>query len=424
MDLKQLFFPTSAPDDHQMAVGRNYLIAEGAVAAIIYSIGTGNFLAGYLSYLGASVSTCAAVAIIPEFGCVLQFVSPFLFERLHFRKLAIWVLCLIFRGSLGMVMLVPLFIHSPRAVIAVVLALYTIAFLAAGFVTPGLQHMTLGVAPDGHRGAFMAQKEIVAASVNSVATLLLGRQLDYFTAQGSSYTGFLIIGGLTLSLAAVDSLLLASVREQPVALISKMRLGELARPLRDPVYQKVLRYCVVGGLMSGLAAPFLSIYELRVLGLSHTFITSAGMVSAVVGMAGSWFWGHYADRTSWKRIICLTAFGSLLCTLGWAFAAPVYARPLGAVLMVGSAAFAGGSGIASTNLQFACAPPDRKTTYIGVTMALASITSCGASVAGTTLQPALQNAVGDHSIAILFFVSGVGGLCNLFINGRRLPNVK
>lgn len=52
-------------------------------------------------------------------------------------------------------------------------------------------------------------------------------------------------------------------------------------------------YCIIGGLTGGFASPFLSVYELRVLGLSHTFITSVGVVSAVVGMAGSWVWGGW-----------------------------------------------------------------------------------------------------------------------------------
>lgn len=55
-------------------MGRYRIIAEGAVAGVIYTVATGNFLAGYLSSLGASVSLCAAAAMIPSFGCVLQFI--------------------------------------------------------------------------------------------------------------------------------------------------------------------------------------------------------------------------------------------------------------------------------------------------------------------------------------------------------------
>lgn len=128
-------------------MGRYRIIAEGAVAGVIYAVATGNFLAGYLSSLGASVSLCAAAAMIPSFGCVLQFISPFVFERMHHRKLAIWLMCVVFRLSVSSILLIPLALPDPGHARAVVLVLYTIGFFSAGLVTPGLEHMVLGIAP-------------------------------------------------------------------------------------------------------------------------------------------------------------------------------------------------------------------------------------------------------------------------------------
>ena len=65
---RTLFFPPEKPTEKELTVGRRRFIEEGAVAAVIYSIATGNFLVGYLSYLGASVSFCALVAMIPNFA--------------------------------------------------------------------------------------------------------------------------------------------------------------------------------------------------------------------------------------------------------------------------------------------------------------------------------------------------------------------
>lgn len=57
--LYQLFFPAHTPTENELEMGRYRIIAEGAVAGVIYAVATGNFLAGYLSSLGASVSLCA-----------------------------------------------------------------------------------------------------------------------------------------------------------------------------------------------------------------------------------------------------------------------------------------------------------------------------------------------------------------------------
>ena len=152
LSLRKLFFDPEPPTEEQLARGRRCLIAEGAAAGVLYSIGTGNFLTGYLGQMGASVSFCALMAMIPQAGCVLQFFSPLLFERLHHRKLAIWALCVVFRFSLSLTFLLPARM-GPGAE-ATALVLYTLAFLAAGAVTPGLQHMTLGLAPPDARGRF------------------------------------------------------------------------------------------------------------------------------------------------------------------------------------------------------------------------------------------------------------------------------
>lgn len=213
---------------------------------MIYSIGTGNFLAGYLSQLGASISFCALVAMIPQLGCVLQFLSPFLFERIHHRKLSIWLLCVVYRFALAVVFLVPLAVPRAEHARWVVLALYTLSFFAAGLVTPGLQHLTLGLAPEGARGAFFARKDIAAVCVNSAATLVLGRLLDRFTRGGDPGTGYLVIGLVCGALAILDAVLLALVHENPVDFVCKVRPADILQPVRDKTCRPMLLYAVLG----------------------------------------------------------------------------------------------------------------------------------------------------------------------------------
>ena len=83
------------------------LMVQSALSSVLFSIGTGNFLAGYLTYLGASPAFCAIVAAVPQLGCILQLVSPFLFERLCHRKMAIRICCFAFRMGMGLAGLIP-----------------------------------------------------------------------------------------------------------------------------------------------------------------------------------------------------------------------------------------------------------------------------------------------------------------------------
>lgn len=421
MNLHHIFAPQAAPTVEELEQSRRVVTSEGAIAAVISSLCTGNFLAGYLSQLGASVSFCAVVAMIPQLGCVVQLASPFLFERLRYRKLAIWLSCVLFRFSLGFVMILPALFGQTQSILPVVLVLYSFAFLAAGFVTPALQKMVLDISPEQHRGAFFARKDIVATCINGAATLVAGRLLDYFVTSGQPFTGYVVLGAISLCLALVDAVLLGSVHEFQAPFVAKVRLRDLMQPIKDVSYRPVLLYAVCGGLAGGFSSSFLAIYLLRGLSLSHTFITSVGVVSAAAGVLGTWCWGKYSDHVTWKKMIIRSSFMSALCTLGWFFVRPSEAQLLAPILLVVTAACVGGAAIANMNLQYASSPATAKTTYISVTSALASIVACGAAAISTTVQPILESVIGDRSIAWLFLFTAIGNLLNLLIHARKLP---
>ncbi|MCO7108099.1 hypothetical protein NIA69_18500 [Gemmiger formicilis] len=123
-------------------------------------------------------------------------------------------------------------------------ALWCWCFIPSAFSLRGLLrrgwNTWFGHRPQGGRGQFYAVKSIIGTCVSSAATLALGRVLDYYLEQGQGYTGFLIIGIVSLSLTVVDAVLLASVRENPVKFTSKMRPADILRPVRDPAYRPLL----------------------------------------------------------------------------------------------------------------------------------------------------------------------------------------
>ena len=256
----------------------------------------------------------------------------------------------------------------------------------------------------------------MANCVNSGCTLVLGRLLDAWIAAGHAARRYSAVGAVCLALAALDAALLAATRENPVAFTSRMRLREVLHPLRDATFRPMLLYSVLGGAFGGFATPFLTVYQMRVLGLSHTFLTTVGVVSAVAGMAGSWLLGRWADRTNWRRVIRAAAACSLSCTLGWALVQPAWAPWLAPVLMVASAGCAGGGRHRQPQPAVCCSPPSGKTAYIGTTAALASMVACASAAVATAVQPLLALRWGNGSIRVLFVLAAVGGFANLAVN--------
>lgn len=424
LNLRQKFIPDRNPTEEELLKGSRGIIIEGAVAAIIYSTATNNIMTGYLGYLGASIAACASIALIPQLGCILQFFSPLLFERFRYRKLSIWILCVLYRVSVAAMFLFPMMLSGKNIRMGTAVILYAIAFASAGIVTPGLQQWTISLVDVKRRGSYMAKKDIVASVVNSIVIFLLSRRLDQFTSIGKAGEGYLFVGVICLCLAIFDGLLLFNICEPPAEEISKMQLSSIFMPLKDQKYRPLLLYSIVSGMAGGISAPFLVVYQLRVLKLSHTFLSSVGIVAAVLGMIGGYLWGRFSDRHTWDQTIRRSATISFICTMLWAFVTPESAFFLVPLLMSVTTACASGTAIASVNLQYSSSPASGKTLYIGVTTAIASIASSIVTACSASMQSVFESYLGYKSISILFFLSGIVGLLNLWFNGKKLPHLR
>lgn len=422
--LRQKFIPNQNPTERELLIGARGIMIEGAVAAIIYAAATNNIMTGYLGYLGASVAACASIALIPQFGCILQFFSPFLFERFRYRKPIIWILCVIYRFSAAAMFLLPLLLSGANLRVGTAVALYVVAFSSAGIVTPGLQQWTISLVDVRERGTYMAKKDILAVGVNSIVTFLLSRHLDKLIALGQDSEGYRTVGLVCLVLALLDAVLLLNVCERPVEETGNIQLLDILQPLKDTSYRPLLLYNTLSGVASGIATPFLIVYQLRVLGLSHTFLASVGIVAAISGMAGSYLWGWFSDRHTWDWTIHRSAAIGFLCTVFWAFVTPKSAPFIAPILLSLTTACNSGTAIANTNLQYSASPDTGKTLYLGVTAAISSVAGCLTTACSASLQSVFEQYLGYKSISILFLISGVGGLINLFINGRKLPHIK
>lgn len=352
--LKQLFYPTKDPTPAQCKNSQRILLVQGAVASVLFSLGTGNFLAGYLTTLGATPAQIAQITAIPQLGCVLQLIAPLFFERQTQRKLSIVVMCFLFRFSVGFTVFAPYWFAEQTTRLLFVFMLYSVAFLVAGFVTPALNQL--------HEPKSPTMPNIT-----------------------------------------------------PAALLD---------PLRDKHYRPLLVYEILCYVSMMFSSGFLSVYQLEVLHLSHTFITSVAIVTSVLGMVSIWVWGHVADRTYWTVALLGARIISTLCMFGWWLVPVESARFVAPLLMALSATGTGATGMSGLSLQYDHCPPAGKTTYLGVTAAIASIIGYGATLLGSSVQQRLEPALVSRSIAVLFAISGVLSVVSLVYGWLRLPRSK
>jgi MFS family permease len=424
MKAKEIFFPITPPTEQKMEKSRRILLIQGAVAAVMFSLGTGNFLAGYLTYLGAGPALIAQITAIPTLGCVLQMVSPFLFERLRYRKLAIILICFAFRFSMGFTVLAPFLFQGYGGRLTFVFVLYLFSFLAAGFVTPALNQWVLQLGPEKGRGRYFACKDIVATLVTALISFGMARQLDYFTGKGIPLYGYVVVYGFCVVFSIVDAILMCFMGEPLSKPAPSVKWTDLTAPLKNSGFRPVLAFNILSYFASFLSSPFLSVYQLQYLKLNHSFITAVGIVCSLVGILGIWLWGRIADKTYWHVVVLCGGGITALCNLGWFLIPPEAAKFMAPVLMAVSAAGGAAGGMAGLNLQYDASPQDGKTTYLGVTAALASLVGYGSATLGSIVQRLLQTSMGFGSMRVLFLMSAMFAALTLLYGLRHLPRRK
>ena len=400
--------------------GQKTLIPEASVAAMITALGAGNFLAGYLSYLGASPAQCAQIAALPQLGCIFQLISPFFFESTKHRKRMIIACCFGFRCLLGISFFIGIVAKSTRT-LSVFFTLF-IAFALAGFVTPGLNQWYLELSPKQQRGSYFAWKDIFSSLSVSLTSLVLSIVLDHFVMQNQPALGYSMIGTTILVLAFLNLILMLSMPEISCSSVDHVPVKNLIVPFTNRHYRPIIFLLSFWYFCFNFSSPFLSVYQLEVLGLSHSFISSVGIAAAFLGIAGTWTWGKIADKTNWKTVIIGTGLLLALCNIGWTCSPHSNIHFFAAVFMIITAACNASFITASLNLQYdACSGKAQKSIYLGVTSAVSFMSGYVAVLLGSFLQSKLVTLCGESSISILFLCSSFGMLFTLIYAYKKLP---
>ncbi len=413
--LSSIYFNSSDLSEQQYKDSQRKLILSGASTSILYALTTGSFLAGFLSYLGASNEFCAIMGSVPQLGCILQMFSPYVFEKLHNRKLLICICCFIFRFSLGTVIFIPFIIKGTTAQLMVIAVIEIMGFLVAGFVTPGYNNWNLSIAPVKNRGRYLALKDIISMLSVALVTLGIGRLLDYHKTNGNILRGFTVMFILALVLSVLDFFLTSSIREPKVDYSDqKFTLRQVILvPLQDKSFRPIILFLSMWSFAVQFSVNFIPVYMVDGLGLSYSFISIVAMIGNVIGIAATLFWGHLADKTTWSFLLRMSGSMIAVCYLGWFFVNLSNAVVLVPILQVLLGCCNGAFTMASINLQFTVSPKVGRTAYLGVTSAVSCVISFGGTLLGSFFSKLLHNTklnIGGFAIGniqILFLITFV-----------------
>jgi len=366
---------------------RNLLI-DAAAATAIGALNSGVVLLALAIHIGATNSEIGLLAAIPLLTQILQAPTVKLVERLRRRRL-ISVTCVFFaRLALPTYAAVP-FIPDRDVAAGVLLAAALLHYGLNAVGACSWNSWMRDLLPPERLGHFFARRGVYGTLVSTVATVAAAIALEW--ANGSHALGNRIYSSLYLVgfvFGLVSTAFLAMVPEPqmpkggPTASLYKL----LLQPLKDRNFRNMLRYLASWQFAVNLATPFFTVYFVRVLGYSMSFVLILTVISQLASVSVVRGWGRLSDRFANKSVLSVATPLFLLCIAGMAFASEFEGTTARTaylvVLHIIMGAAGAGVGLASGNIVMKLSPEGIATSYMAANALISAVAAGSAPIVG------------------------------------------
>ncbi|MSP11357.1 MAG: MFS transporter [Chloroflexi bacterium] len=225
------------------------------------------------------------------------FISTLFVYRLGYLAVALMPFIVMQGGSIVFVMLIILFtIPTPVS--------------SVGFNT-----IFAEIVPERRRAEVLAWRNIILSAVVSVVGFIAGQALDAFTFP-LNYQGLYIIGFASsmVSLFILTKLRVPEVPRRPLPAGSKapgITLPGIKMLLGTNLgYPRIVLNTLIYGIGTWMVSPLLTIFYIRTLGASNSWIGSLSSIINLTGMVGYFLWQRWIPRWGERRILAWTAIAS------------------------------------------------------------------------------------------------------------------
>lgn len=364
-------------------------IFQAALEYLIAILVSGTYLATLTAELGISDSLTGIISSIISLGCLFQLLSFFL-RKGSVKKLVLG-LSIVNQLLFMLLYIIPLPAGGGSLRIAAFVVMIVLAYLIYNMILPKKTAWLMSLVEENHRGRFTANKEIFSLVAGMVYTFVMGTVVDHFKAVGEVRTAFLICAATIFGLIILHTIVM-------LATISTPEVEAPARDLRNGLKavfgnKKVLQVTFLFVLWNAAnysALPFYGTYQIKELGFSLQLVSIITIVSSLARIAVSRFWGAYADRHSFARMV---RWCFLIAALG--FGAVVFSNPanglvLFSVYSICHAVALGGINSALTNLCYDYAPVETRADALAFIQAMSGLTGFLTTLAVSPLVSRIQ----------------------------------
>lgn len=393
--------------------GKIAYIAEAALEYLISILVASSFLAKLTSELGFSDSLTGILSSIISLGCLFQLGSLFI----HPKRSRPFVIALSVLNQLLFLFLyvIPVLPMQKSAKTVIFVAVILLAYLVYYLAHPKKINWLMSLVDDGERGRFTANKEIVSLIAGTVFSLAMGAVVDAFSERGQMRSALVVSAIVILVLTVGHTVSMLLSPEPEIAAKKKSSLREnLPKLLRNKDYRRTIVLFLLYYVATYATTPFFGTYQIGELGLSMTLIfllTNCGSLSRIFV---SRFWGRYADKNSFLKMLLYCFVFLALAFLSTALAMPATGTVAFLLYFLFHGIASGGINSALTNLVFDYTSHEERADALAISQAIAGTVGFLTSLAVSPLVTLIQKN-GNRVLGIPMYAQQLLSVVSLLV---------
>ncbi|WP_276485122.1 MFS transporter [Paraflavitalea pollutisoli] len=391
--------PKNELTEQEVQAGLKLGMTEGLATESMTTLIGGAFLVAMALLLGANNLQIGILAALPTFTNIFQLFSIWLVQRYNNRR-AISVTCsLLARFPLVIVGVLPFFAEGSIRLLIIFLFFYYFFASIAGL---SWNSWMKDLVPEKQLGTYFSRRSGNMQILNVVLSLCLAFLIDYIKDnypfyELTTYSVMFIIAGC---MGIFGAFVLSKVPEPTFFMPRENIFRMFKRPLQDGNFRKLLLFNSAWVFALNIAIPFFTVYMLKHLNLSMTYVIGLTVVSQLASILTIRMWGRFSDRYSNKTILAIAAPVYILCIIGWCFVG-IYSRfavNLGLLVLIHifTGIATAGINLSLTNIGLKLAPREHSIIYLSTKNIITAVFSSLAPLVGGIL----ADYFGDRALII------------------------
>ena len=345
--------------------GMKYSIIEGSFATVFIVLSTGAFLTGYALMLGANEFIIGLIGAIPFISQTMQILGSYLLKRYKSpQKLSI--IASIFNRWIWVVLIFLPFLNLGSEIKILIFLLTLLISFSSGSILANIWTTWIGeIVPKSVWGKYFGKRtaynNIVNVAIFFISALILDdlKKIDI-------KIGYLVITSICFISGVITTFLFKHHPDVKFELEGGGSLrDEILKPLRDKNFRSFILFFAQWNFAVGISAPFMTFHMLKNLNVSFSTIAIFNMLTMVLNIFLSQWWGKLIDKFGAKNVLMFNASNIAYIPILWLLATPDFLLPLYIdAIMVGIAW--SGFNLAAFNIPLSKAPKENRSTYVAV----------------------------------------------------------